>query len=185
VILGGGPIRVDVIPESALSARGRIGMTLAPGRKGKGSYAEWDRDLNEDLRILRADYDTNVLVTLVRDYELDDLGIPDLFARVAAHGMDSMHLPITDGGVPTDPDAFRELVIAVVRHAHEGRNVVVHCRAGLGRTGMFAAACLVAVGVEPEDAMKIVRSARTNTIETQQQEAYVRAFARSGARFVP
>ena len=124
-----------------------------------------------------------MLVTLVRDYELDDLGVPDLFERVAAFGLESMHLPITDGGVPTDPDAFRTLVMTVLGHARDGENVVIHCRAGLGRTGLLAAACLVAVGVQPEDAIGIVRATRKNTIETLQQEAYVRAFARTGARF--
>jgi protein-tyrosine phosphatase len=122
-------------------------------------------------------------VTLVRDYELDDLGIPDLFERVVAFGLESMHLPITDGGVPTDPDAFRALVMAVLSHAHAGKNVVIHCRAGLGRTGLLAAACLVAVGIQPENAIGIVRTTRRHTIETLQQEAYVRAFARTGARF--
>ena len=94
-----------------------------------------------------------------------------------------MHLPITDGGVPTDPDAFRALVMTVLGHAHAGKNVVIHCRAGLGRTGLLAAACLVAVGIQPDDAIGVVRATRKNTIETLQQEAYVRAFARTGARF--
>src|SRR5262249_10340277 len=91
-------IRVDVLPASALPFPGRVGMTLAPGRKARGASATWDRDLDEDLRVLRDDYGAKALVTLMRDYELADLGIPQLFERVAAFGLASLRLAITDGG---------------------------------------------------------------------------------------
>ena len=65
--------------------------------------------------------------------------------------------------------------------------VVVHCRGGLGRSGMFAASVLVALGRPARKAIEAVREAREGTIETPDQEDRVRWFemelgARGGSR---
>jgi hypothetical protein len=82
------PIPVDMLPASSMPFRGRVGMTFAPGRRVRGASPDWDRDLDEDLRVLRDVHGTRVLVTLVREYELDDLGIPALFERMVAFGLE-------------------------------------------------------------------------------------------------
>jgi ADP-ribosyl-[dinitrogen reductase] hydrolase len=59
----------------------------------------------------------------------------------------------------------------------QGKNVVVHCRGGLGRTGTVAACVLVALGRHTaEDAIETVRKARRGTIQTNEQEGFVRRF---------
>ena len=50
---------------------------------------------------------------------------------------------------------------------------VVHCAAGLGRTGTFAAQLLVTSGLTPQKAIAAVRQARPGTIETEAQEQAV------------
>jgi protein-tyrosine phosphatase len=55
--------------------------------------------------------------------------------------------------------------------------VLVHCAAGLGRTGTLAALLLVEGGLEPEAAIARVRQARPGTLETADQEAFVRRWA--------
>jgi protein-tyrosine phosphatase len=50
------------------------------------------------------------------------------------------------------------------------RSVLVHCGAGLGRTGTILAAFLVAEGVEAGEAIRRVRDARPGAIETFDQE---------------
>ena len=42
------PIRVDFVPQEAHGLPGRLGLTFAPGKCGKGAYAIWDRDLAQD-----------------------------------------------------------------------------------------------------------------------------------------
>jgi ADP-ribosyl-[dinitrogen reductase] hydrolase len=54
-----------------------------------------------------------------------------------------------------------------------GRRVLLHCRAGLGRTGMIAARLLVELGATPDEAIAAVRHARPQTIETRAQEQHV------------
>ena len=54
-----------------------------------------------------------------------------------------------------------------------GESVVVHCRGGLGRTGLVAARLLVELGESPVSALVRVRAARPGAVETVEQEKYV------------
>ncbi|HEV8631035.1 MAG TPA: ADP-ribosylglycohydrolase family protein [Thermoanaerobaculia bacterium] len=168
------PLRIDSVP----AARGRIGLTFCPGKcQLHAATGAWERDLGLDLDAI-ADWGAAALVTLVEDGELRELQVPrDALAEGAARRHVAwLHLPIADAGVP---DAaferrweragmwLRELL-------RRGRGVVVHCKGGLGRTGMIAARLLVELGEAPEEAIARVRRARPNAIETREQEEHVR-----------
>ena len=167
------------IPIAVVSAGegfGRIGFTRCPGRRDPGTAA---RCLREDLAAIRA-WGAGLLVTLVAPAELDLLGVPDLGARARAAGMAWLHQPIVDFGVP---DAGFEAAWVTAGEAirtrlRAGRDVALHCRGGLGRSGMIAARLLVELGTAPEAAIAAVRAARPGAIETPEQEAHVRAQGR-------
>ncbi len=94
-----------------------------------------------------------------------------------AAGLAWRHLPIEDFGVP-DVDALREAVHWIQRQISSGKPVVVHCRAGLGRTGMVLAAYLAAGGTPAPQAIATVRTARPGSIETSTQQRLVERVAR-------
>src|ERR687894_409118 len=56
-----------------------------------------------------------------------------------------------------------------------GGRVVVHCAAGLGRSGTVAACLLMEGGIPPGNAILDVRAARPGAIETPGQEGFVKA----------
>ena len=63
-----------------------------------------------------------------------------------------------------------------------GGRVLVHCVGGLGRSGTIAACLLRSRGVSAEEAIAMVRAARSpRAIETHAQEAFVRGTLRFDA----
>jgi hypothetical protein len=174
------PLILDIIDLSPFGIAGKLGMTFAPGKDNPGRSCVWARDLEVDLHRLRQTYGVDTLVCLVEAFELAFMRIPQLSERTRAHGMAFLHHPVVDVSVPGDPVAFRELVADVAQRLRAGEVVAVHCRGGLGRTGLTAACVLVAFGMDPEGAIHLVRQVRPRTIETRQQEDYVRAFTSHG-----
>ena len=63
---GSDPIRVDFVPRDETVLPGLLGMTFAPGMKALGQRGRWDRDLEADLRVLRDDYETDTLVSVMK-----------------------------------------------------------------------------------------------------------------------
>ena len=173
------PIRVDAVPLHDLP--GTLGLTIAPGKHGPRPLAggTWARDLDQDLARLRGVYGTEVLVSLMRSHEYEQLRIADLDARAAAHGIRVFRFPITDVHTPEpfDAPAFDALIDDVRSELGDGRTVSVHCRGGLGRSGLVVACVLVRGGVEPDAAIAHVRAHREGAIETEGQEAYAHGYA--------
>jgi len=170
------PIRVDYLPQHLVGLRGRIGMTFAPGKKDHGAFAVWMRSLDADLGRLQGVYRTDVLISLVEDEELHAVSISDLVPQAASRGLEVRRFPFHDGGIPARLEDGEAIVASVIEVARAGGNVVIHCRGGLGRTGLIAACALVALGHSAADAIAAVRAARTGTIENTPQEAFVARF---------
>ncbi|MDJ0556665.1 MAG: cyclin-dependent kinase inhibitor 3 family protein [Microcoleaceae cyanobacterium MO_207.B10] len=180
------PIDVNFFPTEVVNLKGQIGITLAPGKKNFGMHLNWNRDLNKDLLRLRIDYQTDILVTLVEKHELEDIQISDLQMVAEAQGIKSIWFPIKDRSIPQSIDTFIKLISDILEAVKTGETVVIHCKAGLGRTGMVTACCLVALGYFPTEAITIVRQTRQYTIETTVQEKFISQFAQilSGDRLL-
>jgi protein tyrosine/serine phosphatase len=71
----------------------------------------------------------------------------------------AIHLPTTDQSV-ADDDLVVELVGEVAERLRAGDGIVMHCGAGMGRTGVIGALVVVALGQPVDDALALVRAAR-------------------------
>jgi protein-tyrosine phosphatase len=172
---------LHIAPVEIAPGIGRIGITFAPGKHDlRAATGRWTRDLAADLDAIVA-WPTSALVTLIEPHEFGLLRIPTLGEEARRRGLEWLHLPIPDVSTPdqsfeeawpTHSKKLRALVAA-------GKNIVVHCRGGLGRAGMISARLLVETGVDPEAAMARVRAVRPGAIETPAQEDWVRKGARS------
>src|SRR5262249_53092306 len=86
-------------------------------------------------------------------------------------------LPIRDYHAPDDENAFRALVFEVANSLRQGQIFLVHCGAGIGRTGMFAVGVLMALGFSSKEARNTVGAAGSAPERMSQEEA-LRRFER-------
>jgi len=151
---------------------GILGLTQCPGKKDAGR--DWDRDLKEDLRVIRG-WGATTVVTLIEDHEFRMLGIETFEQDVRAFAMDWVHLPILDVSIPDH--RFEKAWVLDGPRLHKrldkGERILIHCRGGLGRTGLVAGRILVERGCDPRIAIQRVRAVRPHAIETSAQERYV------------
>lgn len=124
----------------------------------------------------RAGIDT-VLSLLILEEE-QDLDLTDEAREANARGMEFVSLPILDRQVP---DSEAEIAAALEKldgDLSSGKNVAVHCRQGIGRTGLVAACLLVTKGWNPETAVKTLSAARGALVpETAEQRRWIDRYA--------
>lgn len=87
-----------------------------------------------------------------------------------------MHFPISDMAIPAHRETevlCREIQESIQR----AEPVALHCKAGLGRTGLLLACFLVTEGIEPEEAIAEVRRSCTYYIQNSLQEMFVYHYA--------
>ena len=88
-------------------------------------------------------------------------------------GFEYTHLPVVDFTVPTS-DQIDEFVSFSKGLRLKAKKIVVHCDAGMGRTGTILAIYLVSSkGYTAKDAISEVRKKRPGSIETREQEDVV------------
>lgn len=161
---------------------GRIGMTICPGKHQANALSgHFQRDLQLDLDLIKS-WEAAAVVSLMADEELSSLGADQLGAGVESRGMLWFQLPIADQGMPNE-DFERRWVYAGLRLREllrAGKSVLVHCRSGLGRTGLISARLLVELGMPLDQALLKVREARPGTLQALEQVQYLQGFREAG-----
>jgi len=103
------------------------------------------------------------------------------------HGLSvaSFKFPVSDAGVPTSSSRLDTLLDVIDAALCNGEMIHVHCRSGVGRTGMVLALQLVRHGVSATEALRLVqaawrRDARSRLYarspQTDRQRAFVRDY---------
>lgn len=111
------------------------------------------------------------IICLNRQQELDEKS-PDYAQAIAAGTLpcDFVHFPIGNGGVPDDQEAFLNLAKEAANQLKDGKNILVHCAGGVGRTGTLAS-CITAALNQP---LSLVTDAGGKA-ETEQQQALIKS----------
>ncbi|PSQ15471.1 protein phosphatase [Halobacteriales archaeon QS_8_69_26] len=120
------------------------------GTRGTEPVDEW-------IEFVR-DRDVRRALCLLSDGQVADR--PDLLETYrAAFGPDRVrHVPIPDHHLP-DPARLESALSFLQASEHRGERVVVHCLAGIGRTGVVLAGWLVARhDYDPREAVETVRA---------------------------
>ena len=79
------------------------------------------------------------------------------------------HLPMQDFGLAEQLDSYRAAVDEAAAAVRDGRIMLLHCAAGIGRTGTTAACLLKRLGSPTAQALQRVRAAGSNPESALQQ----------------
>lgn len=172
------PLRIDTLQVGL--GGGVLGMTLCPGRKGPSDQGSpWNRDLAQDLQAI-AEWHALALISVMPERELRALGVPQLGQAAAEASLCWFCLPIAEGAPPDRhfEKAWKLIGPSICSALDHGGRMVIHCRGGLGRTGLVASLALIELGMEAFDAVMRVREARAGAVETAAQEQYILNYRR-------
>ena len=134
--------------------------------------------LEDDIAALRA-AGIDVLVSTLTNAEVVELGLAREEELARANGIEYVSFPIEDRGIPSSAPATAELAHRLARELSEGRTVAMHCRSGIGRSSLLAAAVLAVAGIGPDDAFARIEQARGCTVpDTAEQQTWVSTCAR-------
>jgi protein-tyrosine phosphatase len=156
-------VRAELYPITDCPA-GRLALMPRP-RAG-----DWLEDEAQSWRRQGLD----VVVSLLEDSEVDELGLADEAKACERAALRFVRFPIPDRGVPASEAAASDLVSALAAELRAGRGVGIHCRIGVGRSASLAVCVLAALGVAVEAAwVSVQRSRGLSVPDTPAQRAWV------------
>ena len=125
-----------------------------------------------------------VIVSLLEDGEIAELGLEQESALCEQTGLVFLRFPIPDRGIPVSRDRFSALVTSLVEHLRQGRGVGIHCRIGVGRSALVAACVLAVSGVPLESAWLSIQHARGLSVpDTPEQRQWVTSWLATRSLF--
>ena len=144
-----------------------------PGRLGVAARPRGGDWLPQELAIWRREGIDTIVSLLTPEEELELL-LEAESAQARAQGMKFVSVPVRDRQVPDSESAIEAVVRELEAALSARKNVLVHCRQGIGRSGLLAACLLISRGHDPEDALAQISAARGATVpETSEQRRWI------------
>ena len=152
-----------------IEAPGALGITPRP-RGG-----DW---LVDEVRAWRS-AGVNRVVSALEPLEEAVLELEEESAECKRLGIVFERFRVMDRSTPAGNEANYNFVLKLAERLTDGESIVVHCRLGIGRSGMLCAATLVALGLDSSEAFLRVSTARGLQVpDTRQQIEWVQTFER-------
>ena len=133
--------------------------------------------LDRDISALK-DLGISNVICLLETTESSELGLDNEHSACTARGLTFSRFPIKDYGVP-EPTLLHPFINTIYTDICNGAATVVHCRGGIGRTGLVCACLLIKAGYSTENAIALVTEKRQKTVpETAEQIATIMSFSK-------
>ena len=150
---------------------------FGPGKLALAARPRGGDWLPEDVAIWKRS-GIDLVVSLLTPEEERDLQLSDESREARSQGMEFLSFPIPDRDVPASEPELGRLLERIGQRLSSGKNVLMHCRQGIGRSGLVAACLLVKRGASPGAAVETVSSARGVPVpETPEQREWIDRYA--------
>jgi len=149
---------------------GRLGIMPRP-RGG-----DW---LEDEIRSLMHS-GVDVVISLLEREEVLELDLLEEQTLCLANGISFLSFPIPDRNVPSSKREASDFAQSILKLLGSGQSVVIHCRAGIGRSALIAACALTFDGIPANEAFERIERARGCSVpDTQEQRDWVVGLAKS------
>jgi|TARA_B100001939_G_scaffold16341_1_gene13710 protein-tyrosine phosphatase len=151
---------------------GKLGLCGCPGTLLDSNNQKIG--IENTLKILK-NHHIDIIVSLLEISELKSLGCDNLIKEIKLNNFVWFHFPIIDFNIPTKNSLLKLnlLLSDLERFLKEEKNIIIHCKAGLGRTGTIASLLLAKLGISTKDAVQYIRKYRPGSIDTDEQKNFV------------
>jgi len=153
--------------ENEQALQGKLWSTRCPRNILNGGASHFEAEAKENkvrkvLNLIEEEEDKNTIKRA---------GAP-LDPFYAKLGLEMERYSIADYSLPKDAESFKATVNKLYEDLKSGSNVVVHCGAGCGRTGMILFALYRKMGIE--DPLEHLWKIRSDYIDTEDQQEWVK-----------
>ena len=148
-----------------------FGVSNCPGKHQNSLLKKLS--LKNDLNSIW-NQEINCIVSLITKDELKKLDINDFDKTITEYGFEHYSVEIQDLGIPSKNQfgTFKILTKNIIVAIKTEKKVLIHCNAGLGRSGLFAG-ILVKEMTNINHPIEYIRKFRKGAIETKEQEEFI------------
>jgi len=153
-----------------------IYMCHVPGQNkiSKSTSRVWSRNLQLDILEIKK-LNIHHIFCLMEDREFHKNGLGNYPAIVTSNEISISQYSIVDGKTPS-LELIQQIIYDMRLCIQQGKNILIHCMAGMGRTGTIASCFLVHCGHSPQSAINFTQSRRKGTITRVNQQKFVEEY---------
>jgi len=112
------------------------------------------------------------IAVLIPESDILDFYSVGLLKSYRDKGFNVIHYPIEDYSIPEQLDSFHSFILEITSRLNKG-NLLIHCSAGIGRTGLVASSILISKGMSVDKAIRQIREVRPGSVENTEQRDFL------------